>query len=301
MLGLSLRNSQMRLGFVTRVAMPATQFQVRNFFTMIVIKVGGSAGINYDLVCDDIAQLVNDGHKVVLFHGGSHETNVMSERLGKPPRILTSPQGFTSRYTDQETMDIFSMVYVGKMNTRIVERLQKRGVNAVGLTGLDGRLFEGPRKASVRAVIDGKQVLVRDDYTGKVEKVNTSLLHLLLDAGYTPVLTAPAISNDSEAINVDGDRAAAVVASALGAKQLIILSNVPGLLRSFPDESTLIPHIKFAELEQALSFAEGRMKKKVLGASEAIAAGVEQVVFGDARKPRPVFNASQGIGTVIEK
>jgi [amino group carrier protein]-L-2-aminoadipate 6-kinase len=268
---------------------------------VIVVKVGGSDGINYDLVCDDIAALVKDGQRVILIHGGSHETNVISEKLGKPPRILTSPQGYTSRYTDHETMDIFAMVYAGKMNTRIVERLQKRGVNAVGLSGIDGRLLEGPRKSSVRAVIDGKQVLVRDDFTGKIEKVNAQLLHLLLDNGYTPVVAPPAVSTDGEAINVDGDRAAAMIAAAVGAKQLIILSNVPGLLRSFPDESTLIPHIRYAALDQALGFAEGRMKKKVLGASEAIAAGVQQVIFGDARLERPIFNSINGKGTVIEQ
>lgn len=268
---------------------------------MIVIKVGGSAGINYDLVCDDIAALVQEGQQVILVHGGSHETNVISEKLGKPPRILTSPQGYTSRYTDAETLDIFAMVYAGKMNTRIVERLQKRGVNAVGLSGIDGRLLEGPRKATVRAVENGRQMLIRDDFTGKVEKVNTGLLHLLVDAGYTPVITPPACSTEGEAINVDGDRAAAMIASALGAKQLIILSNVPGLLRQFPDESTLIPLIRYSELEQALSFAEGRMKKKVLGASEAIAGGVEQVIFADARIAQPIRAAINGKGTVITK
>jgi acetylglutamate/LysW-gamma-L-alpha-aminoadipate kinase len=266
---------------------------------LLVVKVGGSAGINYDEVCDDIAQLVRESMNVILIHGGSDETNKVSTQLGKPPRILTSPQGFTSRYTDSETLDIFAMVCAGKMNTRIVERLQQRGVNAVGLSGVDGRLLEGPRKASVRAVIDGKQVLVRDDFTGKVEKVNVGLLHLLLGAGYTPVVCPPAISTAGEAINVDGDRAAAMIASAVGAKQLIILSNVPGLLRNFPDESSLIKNIAYGQLEQALSFAEGRMKKKVLGASEAIAAGVQQVIIGDARIARPIFSAANGKGTVI--
>jgi acetylglutamate/LysW-gamma-L-alpha-aminoadipate kinase len=265
----------------------------------LVVKVGGSAGINYDLVCDDVAALVKAGRRVVLVHGGSHETNLLSERLGKPPRFLTSPQGYTSRYTDAETLDIFAMVYAGKMNTRIVERLQKRGVNAVGLSGLDGRLLEGPRKASVRAIVDGRQVLVHDDYTGKVTRVNAALLNVLLDHGYTPVVSPPACSSEGEAINVDSDRAAAMIAAALGAAQLIILSNVPGLLRAFPDERTLIPHIRYAELEQALSFAEGRMKKKVLGAAEAIAGGVDQVVFGDARIAQPIQRAMSGAGTVI--
>lgn len=275
-----------------------TQYPISNT-QPLVIKVGGSAGINYDLVCDDIAQLVKDGARIILVHGGSDETNKISTQLGKPPRVLTSPQGYTSRYTDSETLDIFSMVYAGKMNTRIVERLLKRGVAAIGLSGVDGRLLEGTRKTSVRAVIDGKQMLVRDDFTGKVEKVNTGLLNLLLNAGYTPVISPPAVSYEGEAINVDGDRASAVLAAAIGAKQLIILSNVPGLLRQFPDESTLIPALKFDGLEQALGFAEGRMKKKVLGASEAIAGGVEQVVFADARTERPIFNAMQGKGTVI--
>ena len=270
-------------------------------FQPVVIKVGGSAGINYDLVCDDVAALVRDGQPVVLIHGGSDETNRISTALGKPPRTLVSAQGYTSRYTDAETLDIFAMVYAGKMNTRIVERLQKRGIDAVGLSGLDGRLLEGPRKTSVRAVENGRQILVRDDFTGRVERVNAGLLRLLIGAGYTPVVSPPACSNDGEAINVDGDRAAAAIAAALGARQLIILSNVPGLLRNFPDEASLIPAVRYSELEQALSFAEGRMKKKVLGASEAIAGGVEQVVFADARLEGPVRAAMAGRGTVISK
>ncbi|MBX7215197.1 MAG: [LysW]-aminoadipate kinase [Thermoflexales bacterium] len=267
----------------------------------LVIKVGGSAGIDYDRVCADLAALVKAGQPVVLVHGGSDETNRISTLLGKPPRTLTSPQGYTSRYTDAETLDIFAMVYAGKMNTRIVERLQKLGVDAVGLSGLDGRLLQGPRKASVRAVENGRQVLVRDDYTGKIETVNAGLLTTLLSAGYTPVVCPPASSTEGEAINVDGDRAAAAIASALGAKQLIILSNVPGLLRAFPDESTLIPSLRYGELETALGFAEGRMKKKVLGASEAIAGGVEQVIFADARIDAPIRAAMVGRGTVITR
>ena len=193
------------------------------------------------------------------------------------------------------------MVYCGKMNKGIVERLQRNGVNAVGLSGLDGRIWEGVRKATITIFEAGKKKVLRDDFTGKVEKVNLELIHVLLSAGFTPVLTPPAISYEGEAINVDGDRAAAMIACAIGAKQLIILSNVPGLLRQFPDESTLIPRISYGELEQALSFAEGRMKKKVLGASEAIAGGVEQVVFADARFPGAIRAAMNGQGTVISK
>lgn len=268
---------------------------------MLVVKVGGSQGINYDAVCADVAALVRDGVHLVLVHGGSHETNVISERLGKPPKTLTSVSGYTSRYTDRETLEIFAMVYAGKMNKIIVEKLQKLGVNAVGLSGVDGRLLEGPRKAAITVIEGGKKRVIRDDFTGKVERVNVDLLRLLLGHGYTPVVAPLAISTDSEAINVDGDRAAAMIARSLGAEQFIILSNVPGLLRNFPDESSLIHHISKDRVEESMAFAEGRMKKKVMGAAEALAGGaVRQVIFADARVEAPIRTAMAGIGTVIE-
>jgi len=117
--------------------------------------------------------------------------------------------------------------------------------------------------------------------------------------GYTPVISPLAISPQGEALNVDADRAAAYVAGAVQAEQLVILTNVPGLLRHFPDESSLIAHLPRAGLEQALAFAEGRMKKKVLGATEALGLGVAKVVFADGRIEQPLFGALAGKGTVI--
>lgn len=267
---------------------------------MIVVKVGGSEGIDLDAVCQDIADLHKAGQAIILVHGGSHETNVIAEKLGRPPVFVTSVSGYVSRYTDRETLTIFEMVYCGKVNKAIVERLQQLGVNAVGLSGLDGRLLEGTRKSSIKIIEDGKRRILHDDYTGKVERANVGLLILLLENGYLPVVTPPAISYAGEAINVDGDRAAAVIAAAVKAEQLIILSNVPGLLRNFPDESSLVPVIEKERVEEFMDFAEGRMKKKVMGAAEAIAEGVRRVVFADARIQQPVRNAMQGRGTVIQ-
>jgi len=268
---------------------------------MIVIKIGGTNGVNFEAVCADIAAQVQAGQKLVVVHGGSGETNAISEKLGHPPQFVTSPSGFTSRYTDRATLEIFAMVTAGKINTLAVERLQKLGVNALGLSGVDGRLMVAKRKEAIR-IIDpatGKQRMLRDDYTGKIETVNSDLLSVLLKAGYTPVIAPLAISPEGEALNVDADRAAAMVAGAVNAERLILLSNVPGLLRHFPDESTLIRHIDKAQVEQSLDFAEGRMKKKVLGASEALQRGVAQVVFADGRVVNPVANALAGNGTVI--
>lgn len=266
---------------------------------MIVIKIGGSQGVNLDAVCADTAQLIQSGQKVIIVHGGSNETNQISEQLGKPPRFVTTVTGFTSRYTDRPTLEIFAMVTSGKINTLIVERLQKNGVNAFGLSGVDGRVMAAHRKEALRIVENGKKLVLRDDYTGKIEQVNAGLLKMLMDAGLTPVIAPLAISQDGDALNVDADRAAAMVAGAVQAEQLIILTNVPGLMRSFPDESTVISHLPKAGLEQALSFAEGRMKKKVLGASEALELGVPKITFADGRTEHPLLDALAGKGTTI--
>lgn len=273
---------------------------------MIVIKIGGSEGIDLGAVCADVARLAAAGQQFVLVHGGSHRTNQVAEALGHPPQFITSPSGYTSRLTDRAALEIFEMVYCGQVNKGIVERLQRHGVNAVGLSGIDGRLWQGPRKSTVRAVIstgvetNGRTRIIRDNLTGKVEQVNTQLLHTLLDAGFVPVLTPPAISYEGEAINVDGDRAAAATAVALNATDLLILSNVPGVLRDFPDEDSLLPAIAAADIDHvAAAYAQGRMRIKLLGAQEALAGGVPRVVLGDARRERPISQALAGAGTVI--
>jgi len=266
---------------------------------VIVVKVGGSSGIDYDALCEDAAALWKGGQKLLLVHGGSAETNRVAEALGHPPRFITSPSGYTSRFTDRRTLEIFEMVYCGLQNKGLVERLQRLGVNAVGLSGLDGRIFEGKHKDKVRSVEDGKVKVLRGDHTGTVERVNTRLLELLLANGYLPVLTPPGSSFEGVAINVNRDRAAAALAVAFKADALLLLSNVPGLLRNFPDESSLIPEIPAGEVEAFMDFAQDRMKKKVLGAAEAVRGGVKRVVFGDARVAEPIQNALAGRGTVV--
>ncbi len=266
---------------------------------MIVIKVGGGKDLNIDAVVEDIAALRAAGKEVLLVHGGAETTNEVAEALGHPPQFVTSESGYVSRRTDRRTLEIFEMVYCGQLNKMWVEKFQRAGVNAVGLSGLDGRIFEGKRKDKLRVRINGRRMVLRDDWTGTVETVNTDLLRILLDAGYLPVLTPPASSDRGEAINVDGDRAAAMVAAAFDAEALIILSNVPGLLREFPDESTLIREIPKAKADSFMQYAEGRMKKKVMGAVEAIDEGVETVIFADGRVETPVTAALNGSGTQI--
>jgi [amino group carrier protein]-L-2-aminoadipate 6-kinase len=132
-----------------------------------------------------------------------------------------------------------------------------------------------------------------------VEQINTGLLTLLLDHGYTPVLCPPGLSYESEIINVDGDRAAAVLAAAFKAATLVILSNVPGLLRDVNDANSLVRRIDRVHMSSYMDLAQGRMKKKVMGAAEALEQGVGTVILGDARLEHPIQQALQGQGTVI--
>lgn len=266
---------------------------------VLVVKVGGADGIDLGAVCADVAALASEGARLVVVHGGSAETNRVAEALGHPPRFVTSPTGITSRYTDRRTLEIFEMVYCGKVNKDVVERLQMLGANAVGLSGLDGRLLEGRRKATVRSVEDGKTVVLRGDRTGTVERVNVGLLEVLHGAGYLPVVTPPAASFEGQAINVDGDRAAAAIAVALRADALVLLSNVPGLLRDFPDPASLVPRVPVGEVDAHLRLAQGRMKRKLMGAADAVRGGVGRVVIGDARREAPVRAALRGVGTVV--
>lgn len=267
---------------------------------LLVIKIGGGEGIQLAPALREIASLVQGGTRVVLVHGGSHETNVLSEKLGHPPRFLTSPSGHTSRRTDRATLEIFEMVYCGKINKGIVEQLRALGIDAVGLSGVDGGLWKGKRKDAIRAIEEGRTVIIRDDLTGTVDAVDTRLLQLMLNDGRVPVLTPPAISHDGVAMNVDADRAAAKTAAALGADELLLLSNVPGVLRDPKDASSLIASVSSAGLEVVRKAAQGRMMNKVLAAEEALVGGVARVVIGSANGDSPIAAARAGAGTVFE-
>ena len=268
--------------------------------SIIVVKLGGTEGVDFSAICKDAAELLKQRKKLVLVHGGSAEANALGEAVGTPPKMITSPSGYTSRYTNRETLEVFLMAVNGKVNSLLTEQLQMLGVNAFGLCGLDGRLMQAVRKESVQSVENGKRKIIRDDYTGKIETVNSDLLTMLLNAGYLPVIAPVAVSMKGEALNVDADRAAAMVASALKAETLLLLTAVPGLMKNFPDESTLIRQLPQSQLSAASEVAQGRMKKKVLGAEEALKGGVSRVIIADGRIQNPISNALKGNGTVVE-
>jgi [amino group carrier protein]-L-2-aminoadipate 6-kinase len=265
----------------------------------IVVKVGGAAGVDGDAVCADVAAWAAADVPVILVHGTSAAADALAARAGVPVRHLVSPSGHVSRYTDPQMLELYVAAAAGQVNKTLVAALQRLGCNALGLSGVDGRLLQARRKDALRVVENGRQRIVRDDYSGQLDAANAGLLHLLLEAGYTPVVAPLALGSAGERLNVDGDRAAALLARSMGAAALVILSNVPGLLAAYPDENSLLRHVPYERLQAAEDMAQGRMKKKVLAAREALDGGVAQVILADSRRPHPLEDALAGEGTVF--
>jgi [amino group carrier protein]-L-2-aminoadipate 6-kinase len=258
-----------------------------------VLKLGGGAGVDHTAVLENLAQCIQSGEQWVLVHGASDAANRLAEEVGYPAQTITTQGGHTSRYTDARTIEIFSAA-AGSVNQQMTAQLAVHGVHVVGLAGPN--VIHARRKSAIRAIREGRQVIIRDDYSGTITSININLLHTLLDAGMTPVVAPLAMGEEYERLNVDGDLVAANIARELQADTLIILSNVPGLLRDVNDPQSLITGFELHELERHEQFAAGRMKKKLLAAQQANAA---RVILADSRVERPIDAALAGGGTHI--
>lgn len=266
---------------------------------LTVVKCGGNPAVDAAGICADLARLVRAGHSFVLVHGGSGEIGRLAGRLGVPQRTLLAPDGVSTRHTDAATLDVVVLALAGAVKPRLVARLARHGVPAVGLTGLDGGMLRARRKAVVRAVVDGRTVLVRDNHSGRVDTVDTTLPRALLAAGHLPVVSPPAIDEDGRPVNVDADRAAAALAAALGADRLLLLTGAPGVLGDPDDETSLRSTVRVAAHGAPDASATGGMALKLVAAREALAGGVATVRVADGRVADPVTRALDGAGTLV--
>src|SRR4051812_21915348 len=254
---------------------------------MLMVKIGGGAAISEGGYTNFAEELATIAEPVVVVHGGNAEFSDLSRRLGTSPRMVTSSTGRVTRYTDAATMDSMLMAYCGKVNKRLVATLRAAGVNAVGLSAIDGGIAVGKRKPVLRGTEDGKSKVLRDDHAGTLQTVDPTLLRLLLQNGYVPVLSPPALGEEGVPINVDGDKLALEIATALQADGLLFFSDTPGLLQDRHNESSLISEIDASSPESALEAAAGRMVVKVEAALGAVERGVGRVVFADGRIANP--------------
>ena len=273
----------------------------------VVCKIGGARAVDPAGALADVASLVDSGTDVVVTHGGSTAVDDTLERLGIEPEYVETPSGVVGRFTDEETMDVFEMVLPGLLNTEMVAGLQSEGVDAVGLSGVDGKLLHGPRKSAVRVLEDGKRKIRRGDHSGTIKEVNAGLLASLLDDSYTPVVSPPMAGSDEDEdgnsvvtpVNTDADRTAATLAGALNAT-LVLLTDVPGILEDPDDESTLIETVDSpAAWDRLEAAAEGFMSRKVMAIEEALDGGASEAVVADANSEQPITSALDGAGTHV--
>ncbi|MBQ8109316.1 MAG: acetylglutamate kinase [Clostridia bacterium] len=257
---------------------------------VVVVKYGGNAMVNEQLkqqVMEDVVLLWLIGVRVVLVHGGGPEISQIMNRLGKEAVFVDG-----LRVTDKETVDIVQRVLAGKINKTLVNLLEMKGGNAMGLSGMDGRLIEARIKDE------------RLGYVGEITGINIQPVNDLLEKGYIPVISTLGCDREGNAYNINGDTAAAHVAGALGAERLIMLSDIPGLLRDKDDPSTLIPELSVAEAGQLRreGVISGGMIPKVECCVEAIRRGVKKVIIMDGRVPHSILMellTDEGAGTMV--
>lgn len=255
---------------------------------MITIKIGGSVVDNlHPSTIADIKK-VAESEGVVIVHGGGKEVTKVCEQLGKEPKFVTSPSGIKSRYTDKETAEIFTMVMAGRINKTIVQMLQKNGINAIGLSGVDAKVIQAERKKKLLVVNEkGRKQAIDGGYTGKITEINSNLIKSLLDQGLTPVISPIAISEESDFLNVDGDRAAAYIAGKVGTDKVLFITNVDGLLM----DGKLVTRLTLAEAKEIRPKIGPGMEKKILASTEALDMGVKEALIANGQKENPISSA----------
>jgi len=265
---------------------------------LIVLKIGGdifSKGLN-DNLSNDLKRVL-ENQKLIVVHGGGDEVTSIAEKLGKPQTFVTSPGGIKSRYTDEETAEIFTMVMAGKINKTIVRWLLNKGIKAVGVSGVDAETLRAERKKKLLIIDErNRKRIINGGYTGKISKVDVTLIMLLVEKGFVPVIAPIAVGENFEFLNVDADRAAGQIAGTIKADKIVFLTDVLGV----EIEGKLVRTLTMKEAERLLPKIGSGMDKKVLASIEALKSGVKEVIISSGLIAEPLTNAlTQRNGTVI--
>jgi acetylglutamate/LysW-gamma-L-alpha-aminoadipate kinase len=262
---------------------------------MILVKVGGGASINLEAIASDLALL---REPVIVVHGANACRDELAQRLSVPTRTVTSESGVQSVFTDSDALDVLTMAYAGLMNKRFVSLCQRKGVNAIGLCGVDGALVRGRRNRGVRVRENGRRRLVHD-HSGKPASVNVELLRLLLNSGYTPLLTVPILDEDGHAINTENDDVVALLQRTLEVRTVVQLIEARGLLDDLGDPESMQKAMSREEIERRESMASGRFRRKLKALLKLLDSGCRRIVIADGRGPHPLRSALALEGTVI--
>ena len=258
----------------------------------IVVKYGGNAMINEELkydVMSDIVLMQLVGINVVLVHGGGPEISAMLDKTGIESQFKNG-----LRVTDQETIDIVQMVLAGKVNKNLVQLLQNRGGKAIGLCGLDGKMLMAEK------LISGDDL----GFVGEIKEVNPDVITDAVSNGYVPIIATVAGGYDGNVYNINADLAAAQIAAKIGAKKLILMTDIRGLLRDVKDENSLISVVNVSEVPSLKrdGIISGGMIPKIDCCVEAVRNGVNRAHIIDGRIDHSILLelfSDEGIGTMF--
>ena len=269
----------------------------------IVVKYGGNAMLNDDLknkVLQDIVFLQCAGMRPVVVHGGGPEITRMLMQAGKKSEFVSG-----LRVTDAESVGIAEMALVGKINTDLVARLNTLGGKAVGLNGKDATLIQA-KKHLADVYENGEVNLVDIGYVGNVEKVNTELIDVLLNAGFIPVIAPTGVGAQGETYNINADSVAGEVAGALKAEKLLVLIDVRGIYSDYRDENSFISTLTFEKAQELIirGKIDGGMIPKVRACITALSGGAKKTHIIDGRAEHTILMeilSDKGVGTEVVK
>jgi len=270
----------------------------------MVVKLGGEIAANPTALrslAEDISLLTHVGIRLVVVHGGGPQATEMQKRLGLEPVMVGG-----RRVTDEATLDVAKMVFAGKINTDMLSALRAQGVSAVGLSGVDGDVLHAVKRPPTEVVdpATGAKTIVDYGHVGDVTRVDTSLLRLLLENKYVPVISSLASDGDGNILNVNADTVASVIAKDLQAAKLVILTGVPGLLRDKGDPASLVSRITTDEARAAMKdgTVSGGMLPKLKALVDAVDGGVGRGHILSGTEPGALLLelfTSKGSGTLI--
>ncbi|KXS43636.1 MAG: acetylglutamate kinase [Methanolobus sp. T82-4] len=276
---------------------------IRDFHnSVMVIKVGGHAMVDPEVMSDivqDIVLLRFVGIHPIIVHGGGPEITQKMERMGKKPEFVGG-----LRITDDETLEIARMVLVGNINTEIVSLIGKHGGKGIGLSGKDGRMIIAKKKPSQKVIIESIEHEVDLGWVGDTEIINPDLLNIVIKEGYVPVISPIATDLSGKALNLNADTVAGDIAAALNAEKLVLMTDVPGLLKDINDKSSRISRVTIDEIEQLIEegVISGGMIPKLRGAATAVKSGVEKIHIIDGSISHSILLelfTDSGIGTMV--
>lgn len=256
---------------------------------LFVMKCGGSTlAALPDSFYEQLQQLQDEGTVPVIVHGGGPAISGMLDKLGIESEFIGG-----LRKTDEAVLDVVEMVLAGQINKQIVRRLMQVGAKAIGLSGTDGGLIQA------EPVSNAAQV----GYVGNVAQVRAALLTGLIDMNYMPVIAPIGLDDTGQRYNINADTAAGAVAAHLGAEQLIVVTDVPGIMRNTPEGKAVLPIVTTADIEEMIASGEiyGGMIPKVQAAMKCLEGGVQEVVIADGAESDVLrrLMAGEPIGTRI--